>query len=70
MGRLFICYLEGRVYSCKSCKAHLAKVDELVSKASSFSLFACNDATALDAGLLALRTLLSIFTRYVLVDNF
>jgi hypothetical protein len=32
MGRLFICYLEGRVYSCKACKAHLAKVDELVSK--------------------------------------
>jgi hypothetical protein len=34
MGRLFLCYLEGRVYSCKMCKSHLAKVDELVSKVS------------------------------------
>ena len=32
MGRLYISYLEGRVYSCKCCKAHLANIDELVSK--------------------------------------
>jgi len=32
MGRLFTVYLDGRVYRCKVCKCHLAKVDELVSK--------------------------------------
>ena len=32
MGRLFIEPLEGRVYCCGCCGAHLARVDELVSK--------------------------------------
>jgi hypothetical protein len=32
MGRLFIEPLEGRVYCCGCCGAHLASVDELVSK--------------------------------------
>ena len=33
MGRLFVEWLEGKVYRCRSCKAHLAQADELVSKA-------------------------------------
>lgn len=32
MGRLFVEVLDGRVYRCRACKAHLAKVEELVSK--------------------------------------
>mmetsp|Transcript_14925 Transcript_14925/g.18021 ORF Transcript_14925/g.18021 Transcript_14925/m.18021 type:complete len:123 (-) Transcript_14925:527-895(-) len=32
MGRLFLEYLDGRVYSCVTCKSHLAQVDELISK--------------------------------------
>lgn len=32
MGRIFIEHLEGRVYSCKSCKKHLAKLDDVMSK--------------------------------------
>ena len=32
MGRIFTSHLEGRVYSCKFCKAHLANVEEVVSK--------------------------------------
>jgi len=32
MGRIFTSHLEGRVYSCKFCKAHLASVEEVVSK--------------------------------------
>lgn len=32
MGRLFLEPLDGRVYSCGCCGAHLAKVDDLVSK--------------------------------------
>ena len=34
MGRLFLQHLEGRAYSCRICKSHLALVDELVSKVS------------------------------------
>jgi len=32
MGRLFLQQLDGRTYSCRSCKSDLALVDELVSK--------------------------------------
>ncbi|KAK3252404.1 hypothetical protein CYMTET_38295 [Cymbomonas tetramitiformis] len=32
MGRMFLEHLEGRVYSCRLCKSHLAQVDDLVSK--------------------------------------
>lgn len=42
MGRLFIEPLEGRVYCCGCCGAHLASVDELVSKVCyDPSQFAC-----------------------------
>lgn len=33
MGRLFIIKLDGRFYSCQTCRSHLADSDELVSKA-------------------------------------
>ncbi|GLT51463.1 hypothetical protein SLA2020_248770 [Shorea laevis] len=32
MGRLFVVYLEGRIYSCKHCKTHLALDDDIISK--------------------------------------
>ncbi|CAM8910346.1 unnamed protein product [Rhodiola kirilowii] len=32
MGRVFVVHLEGRVYSCKFCKTHLASCDDIVSK--------------------------------------
>ncbi|KAK9785598.1 hypothetical protein WJX73_005766 [Symbiochloris irregularis] len=32
MGRLYLEYLEGRLYCCKYCGSHLATCDELVSK--------------------------------------
>ncbi|XP_020571086.1 protein yippee-like [Phalaenopsis equestris] len=32
MGRLFLVTLEGKVYSCKHCQAHLALCDDIVSK--------------------------------------
>nr|KJB78783.1 hypothetical protein B456_013G018700 [Gossypium raimondii] len=32
MGRLFVVNLEGKVYSCKHCKTHLALSDDIVSK--------------------------------------
>lgn len=32
MGRPFYEYLDGRVYSCKSCRCNLAKADELISR--------------------------------------
>mmetsp|Transcript_12724 Transcript_12724/g.49590 ORF Transcript_12724/g.49590 Transcript_12724/m.49590 type:complete len:113 (-) Transcript_12724:734-1072(-) len=41
MGRIFTSHLEGRVYSCKFCKAHLASVEEVVSKS-----FHCRDGKA------------------------
>ncbi|KAL3652580.1 hypothetical protein CASFOL_002261 [Castilleja foliolosa] len=33
MGRIFVIDLDGRTYSCKFCKTHLALADELVSRA-------------------------------------
>jgi len=33
MGRLYLIQLDGRVYSCKFCRSHLAQSDELVSRA-------------------------------------
>ncbi|XP_076882404.1 protein yippee-like [Bidens hawaiensis] len=33
MGRLFQVTLEGKIYSCRHCKAHLALSDDIVSKA-------------------------------------
>ncbi|URE45138.1 hypothetical protein MUK42_13715 [Musa troglodytarum] len=33
MGRLFLISLEGKIYSCKHCQAHLAVSDDIVSKA-------------------------------------
>jgi len=32
MGRLYLIQLDGRVYSCKFCRSHLAQGDELVSR--------------------------------------
>eukprot|EP00879_Flechtneria_rotunda_P025080 GHRR01026625.1.p1 GENE.GHRR01026625.1~~GHRR01026625.1.p1 ORF type:complete len:164 (-),score=12.99 GHRR01026625.1:857-1348(-) len=32
MGIIFVEYLEGQAYSCRHCRTHLAKVDELLSK--------------------------------------
>ncbi|GJY50276.1 yippee-like protein [Tanacetum coccineum] len=32
MGRLFQVTLEGKIYSCKHCKTHLALCDDIVSK--------------------------------------
>ncbi|XP_057441801.1 protein yippee-like [Lotus japonicus] len=32
MGRLFAVHLEGRVYSCKHCRTHLALCEDIVSK--------------------------------------
>ncbi|XP_024385519.1 protein yippee-like At5g53940 isoform X2 [Physcomitrium patens] len=32
MGRLYLIQLDGRVYSCRYCRSHLAQCDELVSK--------------------------------------
>ncbi|KAA3454100.1 yippee-like protein [Gossypium australe] len=34
MGRLFVVNLEGKVYSCKHCKTHLALCEDIVSKVS------------------------------------
>ncbi|WCJ19847.1 Protein yippee-like [Euphorbia peplus] len=33
MGRLFVVNLEGKIYSCKHCKTHLALYEDIVSKA-------------------------------------
>jgi hypothetical protein len=32
MGRPFLEYLDGRIYTCTSCKAHLARYDKIVSR--------------------------------------
>uniref|UniRef100_A0A9I9CTZ5 Yippee domain-containing protein n=1 Tax=Cucumis melo TaxID=3656 RepID=A0A9I9CTZ5_CUCME len=32
MGRLFVVNLEGRIYSCKHCRTHLALYEDIVSK--------------------------------------
>ncbi|XP_052199664.1 protein yippee-like isoform X2 [Diospyros lotus] len=32
MGRLFVVTLEGKIYSCKHCKTHLALYEDIVSK--------------------------------------
>ncbi|XP_061351669.1 protein yippee-like [Gastrolobium bilobum] len=32
MGRLFVVHLEGKVYSCKHCRTHLALSEDIVSK--------------------------------------
>ncbi|KNA17300.1 hypothetical protein SOVF_081200 [Spinacia oleracea] len=32
MGRLFVVNLEGRIYSCKYCRTHLAVTEDIVSK--------------------------------------
>ncbi|XWS56708.1 hypothetical protein CRYUN_Cryun09bG0108900 [Craigia yunnanensis] len=32
MGRLFVVNLEGKLYSCKRCKAHLALCEDIVSE--------------------------------------
>ncbi|KAK9913717.1 hypothetical protein M0R45_037526 [Rubus argutus] len=33
MGRLFVLSLEGKIYSCKHCRTHLALCEDIVSKA-------------------------------------
>ncbi|KAL2317132.1 hypothetical protein Fmac_031008 [Flemingia macrophylla] len=33
MGRLFVVHLEGKIYSCKHCRTHLALYEDIVSKA-------------------------------------
>jgi hypothetical protein len=38
MGRLYLIQLDGRIYSCKHCRSHLANSDELLSRViASFS---------------------------------
>uniref|UniRef100_A0A1J3D5C5 Protein yippee-like n=1 Tax=Noccaea caerulescens TaxID=107243 RepID=A0A1J3D5C5_NOCCA len=32
MGRLFVVNLEGKIYSCKHCKTHLALCEDIISK--------------------------------------
>ncbi|XP_010534587.1 PREDICTED: protein yippee-like At3g55890 isoform X3 [Tarenaya hassleriana] len=32
MGRLFVVNLEGKIYSCKHCKTHLAVYEDIISK--------------------------------------
>ncbi|KMT01121.1 hypothetical protein BVRB_9g223730 [Beta vulgaris subsp. vulgaris] len=32
MGRLFVVHLEGKSYSCKHCRTHLAVSEDIVSK--------------------------------------
>ncbi|KAE9606174.1 hypothetical protein Lalb_Chr10g0105121 [Lupinus albus] len=32
MGRLFVLHLEGKIYSCKHCRTHLALSEDIVSK--------------------------------------
>lgn len=32
MGRLFVLSLEGKIYSCKHCRTHLALSEDIVSK--------------------------------------
>ncbi|KAE9614999.1 hypothetical protein Lalb_Chr04g0250621 [Lupinus albus] len=32
MGRLFVVHLEGKIYSCKHCRTHLALSEDIVSK--------------------------------------
>nr|AFK42344.1 unknown [Lotus japonicus] len=32
MGRLFVANLEGRIYSCKHCRTHLALYEDIISK--------------------------------------
>ncbi|XP_019103771.1 protein yippee-like isoform X1 [Beta vulgaris subsp. vulgaris] len=32
MGRLFVVHLEGKIYSCKHCRTHLAVSEDIVSK--------------------------------------
>ena len=32
MGRLFVVSLEGKIYSCKHCRTHLALCEDVVSK--------------------------------------
>ncbi|CAF1869652.1 BnaC04g56710D [Brassica napus] len=32
MGRLFVVHLEGKIYSCKHCKTHLALYEDIISK--------------------------------------
>ncbi|KAL2930987.1 hypothetical protein RDABS01_036397 [Bienertia sinuspersici] len=39
MGRLFMVNLEGKIYSCKHCRTHLALSEDVVSKVSFFLLF-------------------------------
>ena len=32
MGKLYLIQLDGRIYSCRCCRSHLAQCDELISK--------------------------------------
>ncbi|CAL9120797.1 unnamed protein product [Musa acuminata var. zebrina] len=37
MGRLFLVTLEGKIYCCKQCRAHLADFDDIVSKCEHYA---------------------------------
>ena len=39
MGRLFVINLEGKIYSCRYCRTHLALYEDIVSKVPFSSLF-------------------------------
>ncbi|KAH9702455.1 protein yippee-like [Citrus sinensis] len=38
MGRLFVVNLEGKIYSCKHCRTHLALCEDVVSKVVNVSV--------------------------------
>ncbi|KAF1864211.1 hypothetical protein Lal_00048776 [Lupinus albus] len=38
MGRLFVVHLEGKIYSCKHCRTHLALSEDIVSKIVYFGI--------------------------------
>ena len=66
MGRLFLVTLEGKTYSCKHCKAHLALCDDIVSKFSSnLSIFICYFWSILPIDLLRFEENRSIFETHV-----
>jgi len=36
MGRLFVVHLEGKIYTCRHCRTHLALSEDVISKVSAF----------------------------------
>ena len=38
MGKVFLVYLDGRIYSCRFCNSHLANMDDVVSRVCTFCI--------------------------------